>query len=91
MRTVRKILKAFQWSQEVANRLAFAEVLAGGEPLTASMDETYKVFGLNPEETTTLESYLQDYYSRILKKLKELEYEKSKGNKGSQNKKPFFF
>jgi len=91
LRTVRKILRAFQWSKEVANRLAFAEVLAGGEPLTASMDETYKVFDLNPEETTTLESYLQEYYSRILKKLKELEYEKSKGNKGSQNKKPFFF
>lgn len=91
LRTVRNILRSFQWSQEIANRLAFAEVLAAGEPLSASMDETYKVFGIDPEETTTLESYLQDYYSRILKKLKELEYEKSKGNKGSQSKKPFFF
>lgn len=91
LRTVRKILRSFQWSKEIANRLAFAEVLAAGEPLAASMDETYKVFGLDPEETTTLESYLQEYYSRILKKLKELEYEKSKGNKGSQSKKPFFF
>lgn len=91
LRTVRTILRSFQWSKEVANRLAFAEVLASGEALTASMDETYKVFGLDPEETTTLESYLQEYYSRILKKLKELEYEKSKGSKGSQSKKPFFF
>lgn len=91
LRTVRTILRSFQWSKEIANRLAFAEVLAAGEPLAASMDETYKVFGIDPEETTTLESYLQDYYSRILKKLKELEYEKSKGNKGSQSKKPFFF
>lgn len=91
LRTVRTILRSFQWSQEIANRLAFAEVLAAGQPLEASMDETYKVFGLAPEETTTLESYLQDYYSRIIKKLKELEYEKSKGSKGAKDKKPFFF
>ncbi|NEP46099.1 MAG: 3-beta hydroxysteroid dehydrogenase, partial [Okeania sp. SIO2H7] len=91
LRTVRTILRAFEWSQEVANRLAFAEVLAAGKPLAASMDETYKVFALNPEETTTLESYLQDYYSRIIKKLKELEYEQSQSGKGSNKKKPFFF
>lgn len=91
LRIVRNTLKLFQWSWNVTDRLAFAEVLATGKPLTASMDETHQVFGFDPEEITTLESYMQEYYSRILKKLKELEYEESKNKKGSQNKKPFFF
>jgi hypothetical protein len=51
------------------------------------MDDVYTVFGLDPNETTTLEAYLQDYFSRILKKLKELDYEKSKGKSKQKNDK----
>ena len=36
------------------------------------MDETYDLLGLNPEETTTVEMYLREYYTQILKKLKEV-------------------
>jgi uncharacterized protein YbjT (DUF2867 family) len=90
LRTFGNLARLFQWSWNVADRLAFAEVLASGQPLTASMDEVYPVFGINPEEITTLESYMQDYYSRIMKKLKEIEYEQAKSGKTSKNK-PFFF
>jgi uncharacterized protein YbjT (DUF2867 family) len=90
LRTVRKIARFFQWSWNVADRLAFVEVLASGKPLTASMDEVYPVFGLDPKETTTLEGYLQEYFSRIMKKLKELDYEKEKSSKmQSKRKIPF--
>lgn len=90
LRTVRKILRFFQWSWNVADRLAFVEVLAAGKPLTASMDEVYPVFGLNANETTTLEEYMQEYFSRIMKKLKELDYEKEKSSKmQSKRKIPF--
>lgn len=90
LRSVRKMLRFFQWSWNVADRLAFVEVLAAGKPLTASMDEVYPVFGLNPNETTTLEEYMQDYFSRIMKKLKELDYEKEKSSKmQSKRKIPF--
>jgi len=44
----------------VADRLAFTEVLATGRPLHASMDEVYQVW-IRPQGTTTLESYLQEY------------------------------
>ena len=91
MRTFRQLARLFQWSWNVADRLAFAEVLASGQPLTASMDDVYPVFGINPEEITTLESYLQDYYSRIMKKLKEIEYEQAKSGKPTSKKNPFFF
>jgi uncharacterized protein YbjT (DUF2867 family) len=90
LRTVRKILRFFQWSWNVADRLAFVEVLAAGKPLTASMDEVYPVFGLDPKETTTLEEYMQEYFSRIMKKLKELDYEQEKSSK-IQNKRKIPF
>jgi nucleoside-diphosphate-sugar epimerase len=90
LRTVRKIARFFQWSWNVADRLAFVEVLATGKSLTASMDEVYPVFGLDPKETTTLEGYMQEYFTRIMKKLKELDYEKEKSSKmQSKRKIPF--
>ncbi len=91
LRIFRQFTRSFQWGWNVADRLAFAEVLASGQPLTASMDDVYPVFGINPEEITTLESYLQEYYSRIMKKLKEIEYEQAKSGKTTSKNKPFFF
>ncbi|MGI8504705.1 MAG: SDR family oxidoreductase [Hassallia sp.] len=89
LRGVRNITRFFQWGWNVADRLSFTEVLASGRPLNASMDEVYKVFGLDQQETTTLESYLQEYFSRIMKKLKEIDYEKTKAKKKKEKRSPF--
>jgi len=89
LRAVQICLRFFQWGWNVADRLAFTEVLASGRPLNAPMDEVYTVFGLDQEQTTTLESYLQEYFSRILKRLKELDYEKAKSKKQKEKKTPF--
>jgi len=86
LRTVRRIARFFEWSWNLADRLAFAEVLGTGEPLTAPMAEVYTTFGLDPAQTMNLESYMQDYFGRILKKLKELDYEKSKKQSKSKKK-----
>jgi hypothetical protein len=51
------------------------------------MAEVYKTFDLDPREITTLESYLEEYFSRILKKLKEIGYEEEKKKK--KKKTPF--
>lgn len=93
LRTVRQVARFFEWGWNLADRLAFAEVLATGKPLCAPMDEVYDIFGLDSQETTTLEAYLQEYFGRILKKLKEIDYERNKGKKQSKNKKkiPFSF
>jgi uncharacterized protein YbjT (DUF2867 family) len=88
LRFVRRTTRFFKWTQNVSERLSFAEVLASGGSLNASMDEVYQTFGLDPKETTTLESYLQEYFSRIMKKLKELGYDKEKEKK-KQKKTPF--
>ncbi len=89
LRGVRGVLRFFQWGWNVADRLAFTEVLATGKPLDAPMDEVYTVFGLDPKETTTLEAYLQEYFTRIMKKLKEIEFETNKAKKQSKKKTPF--
>ncbi|MDF5734175.1 MAG: SDR family oxidoreductase [Nostoc sp.] len=89
LRAVRGLMRFFQWGWNVADRLAFTEVLASGKQLNASMDEVYTVFGLDQQQTTTLESYLQEYFSRIMKKLKELDYEKNKSKKQKPKKTPF--
>ncbi len=89
LRSMRRILRFFQWSWNVADRLSFTEVLATGKPLNAEMEEVYRVFGLDPQETTTVESYLREYFGRILKKLKELDYEKTKTKKQETKRTPF--
>lgn len=87
LRLMRRVTRFFQWSQNASDRLAFAEVMASGMPLDAPMAEVYKIFELDPAETTTLESYLQEYFSRIMQKLKEIDYEKNKGKKKKDGKK----
>lgn len=88
LRLMRRITRFFQWGQNTSDRLAFAEVMATGAALDAPMTEVYETFQLDPAETTTLESYLQEYFSRIMQKLKELDYEKSKTQKKKGKKKP---
>jgi len=87
LRAVRQVTRFFQWTWNISDRLSFAEVVATGKPLTAAMEEVYAVFGLKPDEMTTLEAYMQDYFGRILKKLRELDYEQSKNKKQKTDKK----
>ena len=86
LRGVRRFANFFQWGWQFADRLAFAEVSAGSEPLDAEMDEVYEVFGLDKADTTTVEEYLGEYFNRILKKLKELDFE---SDRESKKKLPF--
>lgn len=81
MRNVRRLASFFQWGWNLADRLAFSEVIAGSEPITAPMDEVYSTFAIDPTEITTVEAYMGDYFSRIMKKLKELDYDRDKASK----------
>jgi len=74
----RQLMGFFEWGTNIAERLAFAELLATGEDFTGNMETTYKLFGFEENDTATLESYMQDYFGRILRKLKELSDEKEK-------------
>jgi uncharacterized protein YbjT (DUF2867 family) len=86
IRFTRQTTKFFQWTWNISDRLAFAEVIASGKPLVADMDNTYAVFGLDSNDMTTVESYLQEYFERIMKKLRELDYDKQKKQKRKTDK-----
>uniref|UniRef100_A0A061QYA3 Nad-binding protein n=1 Tax=Tetraselmis sp. GSL018 TaxID=582737 RepID=A0A061QYA3_9CHLO len=80
LKSTRGFLGAFQWAKDAADRLAFADLLSNNADISAPMEETYKVLGLDPAETTTLRQYLTDYYTRIMKKLKEVNAESKQTN-----------
>jgi uncharacterized protein YbjT (DUF2867 family) len=87
LRFLRKFTRWFKWTLNISDRLAFAEVLASGKPLNADMESVYQTFQLDPKQTTTLEDYLKEYFERIMKKIREVDYEQSKKKK----KKSSFF
>ena len=76
----------FEGSLNVAERLAFAEVVNAGTAFDAPMEESYAAFGLDPADTTRLEDYLREYYDTILKRLREME---SDLDKEAKKKLPF--
>ena len=81
MQAMQGICNFFEPAVNVAERLAFAEVTGGTAGLTAPMEESYAAFGLEASETTTLESYIREYYDTILKRLRDMEADLDKDAK----------
>lgn len=69
-----------EWCWNISERLAFSEILRRSEQLTISMDDTYQLFQSSKKEINSLDTYLQEYFSRIMKKLKSLNYNINKQN-----------
>ncbi|MEM7772009.1 MAG: SDR family oxidoreductase [Cyanobacteria bacterium P01_E01_bin.6] len=90
LRAIRKVVRFFQWGWNVADRLAFTEVIAAGKPLTADMEKTYEAFGIEQKSITTLEGYFQEYFDRIMKKLREIDYEKQRQKERARRKRSPF-
>jgi uncharacterized protein YbjT (DUF2867 family) len=87
VRATRNTLRFFQWAWNIADRLDFTEVMATGRELNAPMDKVYQTFGLDVGEMSTLEDYMQEYFSRIMKKLREVEMAQEKQKKKKKKKK----
>ncbi|RRT85887.1 hypothetical protein B296_00001720 [Ensete ventricosum] len=72
LKFTRQLTRLFQWTNDVADRLAFSEVLSSDIVFSVPMAETYNLLGVDQKDIVTLERYLQDYFTNILKKLKDL-------------------
>jgi uncharacterized protein YbjT (DUF2867 family) len=81
LQLMRSVTSFFEASLNVAERLSFDRVIGGGARLDAPMEASYAAFGLDPADTTSLESYLQEYYDTILKRLREMEADLDKDAK----------
>nr|YP_009243874.1 hypothetical protein Sdur_058 [Sporolithon durum]AMK96116.1 hypothetical protein Sdur_058 [Sporolithon durum] len=75
-----KLTKLFEWSWNISERLAFTNLLLNSESFNVSMDDLYTLFKINSSEINSLENYLQDYFNRVMKKIKELNYKQLNSN-----------
>eukprot|EP00887_Chlorella_sp_A99_P002106 scaffold21.g2106.t1 len=67
LRGTRAVLRSLQWAGDAADRLAFAEVLSSNENFSAPMEGTWGLLGIDPASVTTLEAYLKDYFTQVLR------------------------
>ncbi|KAK1409638.1 hypothetical protein QVD17_36167 [Tagetes erecta] len=72
LKFTRQLTRCFEWTNDVADRLAFSEILTSDTVFSVPMNETYQLLGVDQKDMLTLEKYLQDYFTNILKKLKDL-------------------
>ena len=78
IKVLRSVVSTFEAGLNVDDRLAFAEVGSSGACLDAPMEESYRAFGLDPADTTTLETYLKEYYDTIIRRLRHMQADLSK-------------
>jgi len=71
----KKFTQFFQWGWNVSERLAFAEILMSGIDFVSPMADSFELLQVNQNDITTLEDYLEEYFNRVMKKLKVLNYE----------------
>nr|YP_009393296.1 hypothetical protein [Symphyocladiella dendroidea]ARW61858.1 hypothetical protein [Symphyocladiella dendroidea] len=72
---LKNFTQLFQWTWNISQRLAFIEMLSSGYNTSTQMKEVLYVLQTDETELEQLEVYLQEYFERILKKLKELNYQ----------------
>ena len=65
----------FEWGQNISDRLAFAEVLNTENNFLNSTFDLYKVFKIDPSELIQLDDYFLEYFIRLLKRLRDINFE----------------
>lgn len=82
LQLLKYITTLFQWTLNISERLAFVEVLSKGNDFYyhKEMNSVLKLLKVEINDIETLENYLQEYFSKIMNKLKELNYQSSDDN-----------
>lgn len=64
----------FQWTWNISDRLSFAGILVAGYNFSVSMEHVYELLYFNNDTISELPSYLEEYFTKVMKKLKELNF-----------------
>ena len=70
-----QFLGFFEWGQNISDRLAFAEILNVENNFSKSTFDLYKTFKIDPSEIVQLDDYFLEYFIRLLKRLKDINFE----------------
>ena len=70
-----KIFGFFEWGQNISDRLAFVEILNVENNFSRSTFDLYKLFKINSNEIIQLDNYFLEYFIRLLKRLRDINFE----------------
>lgn len=65
----------FEWGQNISDRLAFVEILTTENNFSNSTFDLYKMFKIEPSELIQLDDYFLEYFIRLLKRLRDINFE----------------
>jgi len=65
----------FEWGQNISDRLGFVEVLNTENNFSKSTVDLYKLFKIDPLEIIQLDDYFLEYFIRLLKRLRDINFE----------------
>ena len=69
------LLGFFEWGQNISDRLAFAEILNSENNFSKSTFDLYATFKTDTSEILQLDDYFLEYFIRLLKRLKDINFE----------------
>jgi uncharacterized protein YbjT (DUF2867 family) len=75
LKFVSRFFGFFEWGQNISDRLAFAEILNTENNFSKSNTDLYKVFKIDPSEIIQLDDYFLEYFIRLLKRLRDINFE----------------
>ena len=65
----------FEWGQNISERLSFVEILNTEKNFSKSTFDLYKLFKFDSSEIIQLDDYFLEYFVRLLKRLRDINFE----------------
>ena len=75
LKLAQKFLEFFEWGQNITDRLAFVEILNVENNFSKSTFDLYKTFKIESSEVVSLDDYFLEYFIRLLKRLRDINFE----------------
>nr|YP_009396390.1 hypothetical protein [Polysiphonia scopulorum]ARW65576.1 hypothetical protein [Polysiphonia scopulorum] len=75
LNSFKQFIKYFQWAWSIVERLEFTQVLLQDYNTSVNIEEILYILRIQKSDLESLEAYLQEYFTRVMKKLKELNYQ----------------
>ena len=75
LKSISQLFGFFEWGQNISDRLAFAEILSIDSNFSKSTFDIYKTFKIESNEVIQLDDYFLEYFIRLLKRLRDINFE----------------